>query len=303
MKLESPIYEPYIPPRLKKFFNKHIKIIDNIFALLKHFKPTIVNSFKYSIKNPPPNPNYKYTEKLYLGCIFFVIKYGSTWESFIGPIPGKQLNKRHNEYLKYDLYSKFFNQSLKKYLTTHDIKYLSMDASILNNKNCNEFTKHLPYNKNRKGAKISIISDDIGSPLNCFITESTTHDCKIGEENINDLASNEIIKDAIKKTNGYAYLLADSGYDSSIIKNKIKKLGLRYIIHPNNRKRDKNKPKLKIKKRDSKKYNKRIKIEHFFGIIKRHPKINCVYERKLSSFFGVLMFLLASILLNRYHNT
>ena len=163
MTKENSIYEPYIHPRLKKNFNEHIDIINIFFNILKKYKPKIVDSFSYTIKNPPPHPNYKYIEKLYLGCILYVIKYGSTWESFLGPIPGKQFNKRHNEYLIYDLYSNFFKESLEEYLKDYIMKYLSIDSTIINNKNCVEINKHHPCNKNRKGIKLSVIVDDIGT--------------------------------------------------------------------------------------------------------------------------------------------
>ena len=52
MTKENSIYEPYIHPRLKKFFNEHIDIINIIFNILKKYKPKIVDSFSYSIKNP-----------------------------------------------------------------------------------------------------------------------------------------------------------------------------------------------------------------------------------------------------------
>ena len=103
MSINEPIYKPYKNPRLKKFFRDHKKAINLIFNTLKTYKPNICDSFYYSIKNPPQHSKYKYTlsllslqgngfaDKLYLGCIFYIILYGSTWESFIGPIPGKQL--------------------------------------------------------------------------------------------------------------------------------------------------------------------------------------------------------------------
>lgn len=296
------IHEPYIPARLQTFFNKHLNIINKIFNTLKIFKPNIIDSFFYSIENPPPHPRYKYTEKLYLGCILFIIKYGSTWESFLGPIPGKQLNKRHQEYLRYDLYSKFFETSLKKYLKNNDVKYLSIDSTVLNNKNCVEVNKHLPYNKNRKGVKVSVIVDDNGSPLNCSISESTKHDSKTGKDDIENLINNKILKNTLTRTKGYNYLLADSGYDSNDIKNTLTESNFKYIIGPNNR-NNKYKKKKKIKKRDRKKYKKRIKVEHFFAIIKRYPKINCVYEKKIASFFGLVLFLFGSILINRTTGT
>jgi len=114
------IIEP-ISKRLNAFFIKYDAVITNLFKLLKTVKPHIINSYYYSLENPPPHPKYKYTDKLYIGCIFYILMYGTTWESFLGPIPGKQLNKRHNEYLKVKLYSRFFNKSLQKYLEYRDM--------------------------------------------------------------------------------------------------------------------------------------------------------------------------------------
>lgn len=298
MKPKNPIYEPYIAPRLKKFFIEHDDVINLILGILKKYKPNIIDSYSYSIENPPPHPLYKYTEKLYLGCIFFVIYYGSTWESFIGPITGKQLNKRHHEYIRYGLYSKFYKTSLSIYLKKHDVKYLSIDSTIINNKNCDELEKHLPLNKNRKGIKINAIVDDKATPLIHSINESTMHDAKIGLKDIHKLANNETIKTSLRNTKGYPYLLADSGYDSNKIKDKLKSMRFKYIIKPNN-KNTKYKRKKKIPKRYHKQYLRRIKVEHFFAIIKKHPKVNCIYERKIISFNGLIMFLFGSILLKR----
>ena len=110
------IFVPHIPTRLKNFFDYHKIVIDMMFKIIKLKKPHIINAYSYSIKNPPKNDNYKYTEKLYIGCILYVLKHNNSWDAFIGPIPGKQLNKRHNDYCNYQIYSDFYEKCLKKYL-------------------------------------------------------------------------------------------------------------------------------------------------------------------------------------------
>lgn len=77
MSINKSIYKPYINPRLKKFFNDHDNTINLIFNTLKLYKPNIVNSYYFSKDNPPSHPRYKYTDKLYLACIFYIILYGS----------------------------------------------------------------------------------------------------------------------------------------------------------------------------------------------------------------------------------
>lgn len=75
---------------------------------------------------------------------------------------GNQINERHLEYVKrYHLYDEFFIQKRDDYLInyideSYPIKNLSIDTSIINNKNCSELIKHLLYNKNRSGKIESI---------------------------------------------------------------------------------------------------------------------------------------------------
>ena len=153
------IYKPYIPERLNIFLDKYEDTISLLFSIVKKFKHHAVDSYSYSKENPPINPRYKYTEKLYIGCILYIEKYSSSWEAFIGPIPGKQVHKRHMEYLKNKVYLDFFNKASAKYFKANEkknknnIKYISIDSTISNNKKCKDVNKNNPYNKNRKGLK------------------------------------------------------------------------------------------------------------------------------------------------------
>lgn len=307
--MEQIFYTPYIPTRLQKFFNDYDYVINVMFKIIKLQKPDIIDSYSFSKENPPKNPKYKYTEKLYIGCIFYVLKHNDSWDSFIGPIPGKQLNKRHNDYCKNKIYSNFFYTCLEKYLKTNNIKYLTMDATICNNKYNKEIHKHLPINKNRKGAKTSLIGDEKGSPLTePFITDSTVHDSILAIENINELVNNELILNTLNKTKGHVYLLADSAYDTKEIKKKLMDNNIKPIIKPNNRNtgKKKNQYKQKKKKKLSKsnriKYKKRKVIENSFAIIKKNTKINCVYEKKLSSYRGLMTFIFGTILIKRAYD-
>lgn len=303
------IFVPHISDRLMKFFEQYQYVIDKMFSIVKLQKSNIVDSYYYSKKNPPKNPNYKYTEKLYIGCIFYVLKHNNSWESFIGPIPGKQLNKRHNEYCKNNIYRNFYKKCLKKYLKTKKIKYLSIDATICNNKNNQELVTHLPINKNRRGGKISTIVDDIGSPIvQPIIGDCTKGDSILAIENINELVNNKLIINSFNKTDGNIYLLGDSGYDSSFVKSLLIENDIKPIIMPNNRNRGKGKHQnankvIRKKKRLSKpnriKYKKRKIIENFFAILKRYTKINCVYERTICSYEGLVLFVFGSTLLTR----
>jgi len=141
-----------------------------------------VDSHCYSNANLPPHS-----------------KYGSTWEPFIGPVTEKALNKRHNDYLRINLYVHFFNDSLRKYLKHHNIKYLRVDSSTINNKYCAELEKHLLINKNRTDVKISIIVDDIDSPLMHTFVEPTSYNSSIAIDNTNDMVPVKLLRKYLRK--------------------------------------------------------------------------------------------------------
>jgi len=56
------------------------------------------------------------------------------------------------------------------------------------------------------------------------------------------------------------------------------------IIKPNNRNTKDTLKKRALTINEEQIYKKRIIIEHYFGIIKRAPKINCVYEKTINSY-------------------
>jgi transposase len=169
-----------------------------------------------------------------------------------------------------------------------------MDATINNNKLCKDVTKHLPINKNRKGIKVSFLINNRGIILSILIDESTVHDSKFAIEHIKEFLERKNIVKLIKKHKNKIYFLADSAYDNEEIKKVLEDNNIRFIIKPNN-KNTKNPLKRRYLSRTQKRiYKNRIKIEHCFGTIKRYPKINCVYEKTLDSYRGIL-FLIAAV--------
>ena len=295
-------FRPKYSKRFKRFLQDNTEVISKIFSIVKTFKPNIFNTYRYSSVNPPLNPLYKYTEKLYIGCIIYVMKYSSTWESFIGPIGGKQVHKRHMEYLNNNVYKIFFDESLNEYLKTCTIKHknttknFQIDATIGNNKLCEDAIKNNPYNKNRKGIKTSLVTDSLGAIFDVLGADSAVHDSKLAKKNIKNITNNKIIMRSFRRHNNKAIFLADSAYDTKAIKKMINDLGLRSIIKQNKR-NTKDPAKIqKLTKHEKKVYNRRIKAEHTFGILKKAPKVNCVYEKTIESYLGII--LLTSAIMN-----
>ena len=92
--------EIIINQSFSNFLNKHEKVIPKLLDKVKSFKKNIPNTYKYSLKYPRPRKIYKYTDKLFIGCILYIALNNYSWTSFIVLIPGKQVHKRFKEHCK-----------------------------------------------------------------------------------------------------------------------------------------------------------------------------------------------------------
>ncbi len=115
------------------------------------------------------------------------------------------------------------------------------------------------------------------------ISEGNKHDCRIFKEC------------DIEETKKRTYLLADKGYDSDEIRNILKKKGyIPIIAHRRNKKN-----KRSLKKNEIKIYKKRIIVENLFAWIKRYPKIDKIYEKKMDAYMGLLLLCVSIIIFKR----
>lgn len=293
------IPEIIINQSFSNFLNKHEKIILKLFEIIKTFKKNIPNTYKYSFKYRPPRNNYKYTDKLFIGCILYIVLNNSSWTSFIGPIPGKQVHKKFKEYCKKGIFEKFFNRSVKEYLCTNSMektKLITVDTSTILNKNCKEINKRCPKLKNKKAIKISAIVDANSSPLSITLEEATRNDLSLFNGVFDKMINNNNIKDKINKD---SILLADKGYDSKAIRTKIKKAKLKCVIGYNKRNTKKKEKIRELTENEKKIYKRRVVVEHYFGVIKKYPKINSIYEKSLDSYLNIILLVSSKILINR----
>jgi len=288
--------EVFINRHFSNFLNKHENIILNIFDTLKTFKNDIPNTYKYSYKYPPKRNNFKYTDKLYIGCILYITLNNRSWLSFIGPIEGKQVHKRFREYCKYNLFEDTFNTTIDKYLNGNSFNLLLTDTTNIYNKQSVEVTNKNPYHKNKRSIKVSAITDGYGIPLNINVYDGNMHDSKCIIKDIDDITKNNTINDKIIKMNEKITMIADKGYDSKNIRRLLRKKRIIPLIKPNNRNTRDESKKRSLNVNQEKIYKKRIKVEHFFGIIKKYPKINSVYEKTIKSYTN-LLFIVSSMLI------
>ena len=77
-------------------------------------------------------------------------------------------------------------------------------------------------------------------------------------------------------------MLTDSGYDSDLVKTKLRNLGYMDIIYPNKRN---NKIKLELNDNDKEIYKNRIKsTEYSYSTEKTHRRVNVRYNRNIETF-------------------
>lgn len=275
------------------------KIVNYIFSIVKKHKPHISDCYDYSHLNMPIKGNRKYTEKQFIEGILSVLVSGCFWTRYTGFVPGKQLNKRHNEYIKLGIYDQLYKSSVKKYLKKcmKNTFRLSADSTFIFNKLCKDVTGRNPYYKNKRSIKISTIVDDNKVPLSISIGQANIHDSDLIHGNLDQILTDKLIPRKINKI-----FLADKGYDSSIVRAKLRAHGYVKVIIPRNKRNTKDPKKLhklKMNSADKKLYKKRICVENFFGTLKRLPKIDCIYERSLKSYLGLVQLFCSYLILQK----
>ena len=176
---------------------------------------------------------------------------------------------------------------LKKYFVkgkNNKLNYRYTDTSFIYSRNGGESVKYNKFFGRKKCCKLSLITDKYGVPFNISIYNGNINDSAILLDQLN---SKNIID--IEENNGKKnYFFADSGYDSSKIRSKLKELNLIPIIPTNKRNtKDINKI-IKLTKEEQKKYKKRIKIEHVFGKLKTERKILTRYDKNNNVFLNFI---------------
>jgi DDE family transposase len=97
------------------------------------------------------------------------------------------------------------------------------------------------------------------------------------------------------------YMLADKGYYSKHNINRLKTEGYIPIISVN-RRNTKSKQLKELSKREKIIYKKRLKVENYFGWIKRYPKIDKLYEKNIDNYYSLLLLVSAILIINRNQN-
>ena len=185
--------------------------------------------------------------------------------------------------IKYDIIENTFKQTVIKYLLKSNNNIFLTDTTLIANKGGIDKKSYNPQLLKHKSSKISVITDAKGKPLDLKMYSSNIHDSKI----LNLQLDNSNFYNDYNNI-----MLGDPGYDSNIIREKLKKIKFGKLITPKNIRNCKNPEKLKTFKLSDKDkcfLKKRIKVENFFAQLKTFKRINIRYDKYSKNYFNYVL--------------
>lgn len=262
-------------------------LIDDILTKVKKI-PILWKHFNFSYKSQ------KYSLTDILPCIFEVLKKSIDWRYVTNlktnskNISWSAIYRVYIKLNKANIFEEVYVDNVKKYIKkcpNNKLKYILSDTTTIYNKHNEDCVKRNAYFKNKKVAKISPITDKYGVPLHIEVYSGNRHDSSILCEQLdNDFYINDDILDNNKK-----YFLADTGYDSKNIRDKLEAENMKPIIDYNIRNtKDENKIK-KLTDKEEIIYKKRCRVENLFCKLKKnYRRCEFVYERHIKNYKGFL---------------
>jgi hypothetical protein len=258
--------------------NKNYFIIDMI--IIKSITNYIKNN-----KNISKYYDYSFGNQIHsldkiLKAIIECIKYAKPYRS--SDIASSTLHDHVKKLKNLGILKNTYKDLLSTYLIktpSNKLKNRFTDTTFIVNKYGSEKIGYSGKHK-RTGTKLSLDTDNNGIVLRDYIEAGNVYDSKIYYEQYD----NDYFSDEVKKYN--KTLIADAGYDSSFIKNKLTDDNLNYLIKYNKRNcKDEEKIlKNKFNEEDFELYKTRFIIEKTNGSLKNIRKVQTRYDRKIEYF-------------------
>jgi hypothetical protein len=293
-KLCKEIYRKYKNITKYSIDDNHIDIPILMNIIVDHLKAN---------KNINYARNVKYTQMDFIKGIIDILNNNTYWSRYKGIVPGKYLNKKHNEYCKIGVYECMYRIVLHAYQSQSNytnLKYQTIDSTFVRNLYGTEMLNMNAKYKNKKGIKVSFKNDQPGVPLSIAIGTGSTNDAKIAYEQLKyDFI--ELNTNKVKNNNRYKqYIYGDAAYHSNKLHAALKKKGYTPVTDVNIR-NTKDETKLKqlnkLKRRYLKTSKRRATVEHSFAWFHKYAKLNRFIEKTIKSYVG-LMLLGCSIIAN-----
>ena len=239
--------------------------------------------------------NRKYKPRQLLEYVLHILKSGISYRMHSEMTNYKTNNIPHHatiykffmKLIKYNVIQDTFKATVAQYMVKHKVTTFITDTSLVANKNGSDNVSYNPQLAKHKSTKISVISDDKGIPLDINIYSSNMNDSKILNMHLDTFTNNVNFE-----KNNNNLLLADSGYDSNVIRDKLANLRFGQLLVPRNKRNTKNKNKLanyKLTPKEKNVMKNRINVEHIFQNIKAHRRVNIRYDRSSVVFLNYVL--------------
>ena len=259
----------------------------------------------YSNKYNFTYPNQKYTLIDLINAIITITKIGCSYRDYQvinNWINYKSLNRHMKFFSENNIFQNIYKQLLGKYFKTNKtnkLKYQLVDTTFIYNQYCVKNIGRNKFYKNKKGYKLSCLTDVNGIPISILIDSGNVYDGHFIEKHLDAML---IVTNTLKykSHNRYKqYIMADSMYDSKKIRKLVEDNGYTPIIDYNKRN---NKYIYKVLTDNEKiKYKKRIKIENCFSWLKKNKRIKDLYDKLQITYLGYVYLAFSIILFNRLY--
>jgi transposase len=250
----------------------------------------------------------KYTLDDILKVLVYILSNGASWRSldleiFENKYKWQSIYYHFNKWNKLNIFEKIYKQLLTKYFKKNlsgKLKFLSVDSSFIKNECASKKLVALNgHYKKKRLCKLSLIVDSNGIPISAILAAGNAADNKLLLQNFNNMYIDVTYS---KKNNKHKrYMLADAGYDTQEVKNKIKDFNIIPIIDYNKRNtKDKKIINNKIlTERECDIYCKRIKIENSFSWLYKNRRLSKMYDKHYITYFSFFFISLIKIIIKR----
>lgn len=252
-----------------------IDILTKIILSNKNIKQFYIKSF----------PNSKYSLKSILSEILFILKTGISWRDCRSNINYQSIYYHFKRFVKFGIFKKLFINLRSTFIRSNKTNVQIIDSTFIMNKYGKNFVARNKFFKSKNCNKVSLLTDINGVPLSALINVGNTHDIKFLKSHLNDLCYLN------KKYNTNVCILADKGYESKIIRNKISPKYSLMIPKKSN---------MKISYQfDKFLYKNRIHVEHSFSKLKNFRRIMVRYDSNIINFSEFLFLALSQMIFNK----
>jgi len=241
-------------------------------SFLEILKEIILNDSKIKYFYTNKFSHSKYSLDDILKEILYILKTGLCWRDIRSTIKWETLYWHFNRLSSNGIFKKLFLCLRKGYVKNHPIDIQLIDSTFIMNKYGKNHIARNKFFKSKNCNKVSFITDVNGIPLSVLIKNGNVHDLTFVDDHVNDLfVLNK------KNSSKSISLLADKGYVSNNVKEKLKEQNYNFI-YPN-KKNMKENPTF-----DKELYKKRIHVEHSFQKLKAFKRVQIRYDSFIISF-------------------